>query len=126
MPDIANKMVLISQALGISKVNPNQVRGFIALEIEADVANLGTVLYSNLGLNITKGVAEVVQTRHNYESDKALRSAIILAAADDNRISVLEILEKYPTEEMHIDVGKINQIVEKVKETIGNLGEILN
>ena len=50
----------------------------------------------------------------------------ILAAADDNRVSVLEILEKYPTAEMHIDVGKINKIVEKVKETIGNLGELLN
>ncbi|MCL2934213.1 MAG: alpha/beta hydrolase [Trichodesmium sp. MAG_R03] len=116
----------ISQALSISKISPSQVRGFVTLEIEADVANLATVLYSNLGLNITKGVAEVVKTRHNYESYKALRSAIILAAADDNRISVLEILEKYPTEEMHIDVGKINQIVEKAKETIGNLEEILN
>ena len=116
----------ISQALGISKVNPNQVRGFMTLEIEADVVNYGSFLYSNIGLNIIKGVAEVIQTRHNYESDKALRSALILAAADDNRISVLEILEKYPTEEMHIDVSKINQIVGKVQETIGNLGEIIN
>ncbi|OZH53680.1 hypothetical protein AFK68_03210 [Hydrocoleum sp. CS-953] len=116
----------ISQALGISKVNPNTVRGLMTLEVGADVANLAKVLYSNLGQNLTKGVAEVVQTRHNYESDKALRSAILLAAADDNRISVLEVLEKYPTEEMHIDVGKINEIVGKVKETIGNLGELLN
>ncbi|MGD1703641.1 alpha/beta hydrolase [Dapis sp. BLCC M229] len=116
----------ISQALGISKVNPNTVRGLMTLEVGANVANLAKVLYSNLGQNVTKGVAEVVQTRHNYESDKALRSAIILAAADDNRISVLEVLEKYPTAEMHIDVGKINEIVGKVKETIGNLGELLN
>ncbi len=116
----------ISQALGISKVNPNTVRGLMTLEVGANVANLAKVLYSNLGQNLTKGVAEVVQTRHNYESDKALRSAILLAAADDNRISVLEVLEKYPTAEMHIDVGKINEIVGKVKETIGNLGELLN
>ncbi|MDJ0519794.1 MAG: alpha/beta hydrolase [Trichodesmium sp. MO_231.B1] len=116
----------ISQALGISKVSPNTVRGLMTLEVGANVANLAKVLYSNLGQNVTKGVAEVVQTRHNYESDKALRSAIILAAADDNRISVLEVLEKYPTAEMHIDVGKINEIVGKVKETIGNLGELLN
>ncbi len=116
----------ISQALGISKVNPNTVRGLMTLEVGADVANLAKVLYSNLGQNITKGVAEVVKTRHNYESDKALRSAIILAAADDNRISVLEVIEKYPTAEMHIDVAKINEIVEKVKDTIGNLGELLN
>ena len=81
---------------------------------------------ANVCLNLTQGVAEVVTTRHKYESDKALRFAIILAAADDNRVSVLEILEKYPTAEMHIDVGKINKIVEKVKETIGNLGELLN
>ncbi|NES08076.1 MAG: alpha/beta hydrolase [Okeania sp. SIO2F4] len=116
----------ISQALGISKVNPNTVRGLMTLEVGANVANLAKVLYSNIGQNLTKGVTEVVQTRHNYESDKALRSAIILAAADDNRISVLEVLEKYPTAEMHIDVGKINEIVGKVKETIGNLGELLN
>ena len=116
----------ISQAIGISKVNPNTVRGLMTLEVGAGVTNLAKVLYSNLGQNVTKGVAEVLQTKHNYESDKALRSAIILAAADDNRISVLEILEKYPTEEMHIDVGKINEIVEKLKDTIGNLGKLLN
>ncbi len=116
----------ISQALGISKVNPNTVRGLMTLEVGADVANLAKVLYSNLGQNVTQGVAEVVKTRHNYESDKALRSAIILAAADDNRISVLEVIEKYPTAEMHIDVGKINEIVGKVRETVGNLGELLN
>ncbi len=115
----------ISQALGISKVNPNTVRGLMTLEVGANVTNIARILYSNLGQNVTKGIAEVVQTRHNYESDKALRSAIILAAADDNRISVLEILEKYPTEEMHIDVGKINEIVEKVKGTISNLEELL-
>ncbi|NES64260.1 MAG: alpha/beta hydrolase [Okeania sp. SIO2D1] len=115
----------ISQALGISKINPNTVRGLMTLEVGANVSNLAKVLYSNLGQNVTKGIAEVVQTRHNYESDKALRSSIILAAADDNRISVLEVLEKYPTEEMHIDVGKINEIVDKVKGTIGNLEELL-
>lgn len=97
----------------------------MTLEVGANASNLAKVLYSNLGQNVTKGIAEVVKTRHNYESDKALRSAIILAAADDNRISVLEVLEKYPTEEMHIDVGKINEIVDKVRGTIGNLEELL-
>lgn len=115
----------ISQALGISKVSPNTVRGLMTLEVGADVTNIARVLYSNLGENVTKGIAEVVQTRHKYESDKALRSAIILAAADDNRISVLEVLEKYPTDEMHINVSKINEIVEKVKGTISNLEELL-
>ena len=115
----------ISQALGISKVSPNTVRGLMTLEVGANVTNIARVLYSNLGQNVTTGIAEVVQTRHNYESDKALRSAIILAAADDNRISVLEVLEKYPTDEMHINVSKINEIVEKVKGTISNLEELL-
>ena len=115
----------ISQALSISKVNPNKIRGLMTLEVGTDVGNLAKVLYSKLGQKLIKAVTEVVQTKHNYESDKALRSSIILAAADDNLISVLEILEKYPTAEMHIDVGKINEIVGKITETIGNLEELL-
>lgn len=115
----------ISQALGISKINPNTVRGLMTLEIGANVTNVAKVLYSKLGQNVTEGITEVIQTRHNYESDKALRSAIILAVADDNRISLLEVLEKYPTEEMHVDVGRINEIVSKVRDTIGNLEELL-
>lgn len=115
----------ISQALSVSKVSPNTVRGLMTLELGADVTNLAKVLYSKLGQNVIKGITEVIQTRHDYESDKALRSAIILAAADDNKISVLEVLEKYPTEEMHIDVGRINEIVDKVKDTFGNLEELL-
>lgn len=51
---------------------------------------------------------------------------IILVVVDDNWVLVLEIFEKYFIVEMYIDVGKINKIVEKVKEIIGNLGELFN
>ncbi|MEB3339806.1 alpha/beta hydrolase [Okeania sp.] len=116
----------IRQALAASKdINPKTIRGIMSLEIGADIAKLAKVLYSERGQNITKAISEVVQTRYDKESDKALRSAIILAAIDDNRISILEIMEKYPTTDMYINLAKINEIVGKVQEAIGNLEELL-
>lgn len=64
--------------------------------------------------------------KYNYESDKVLCFVIILVVVDDNWILVLEIFEKYFIEEMYIDVGKINEIVEKFKDIIGNLGKLFN
>lgn len=37
---------------------------------------------------------------------KALRGALIAAASDDNKVSLLEVLDNYPTRQVYVD-GKL-------------------
>lgn len=111
----------LRQALGFSKVNSDTVRGLMTLELGADVVKLSDALHSSTGTKIISGVSDIITTPSGYESDKALRAAFILAAADDGKISVLEVLENYPTQQMFIRVGQIQQLVERVNGIIEEL-----
>lgn len=88
--------------LRLAKVNPENLRTALAQEVTADLQFLDTALNSLLGEFALYQVAEILQTPSGSASTKALRSAIILAA-DDNRFSLLELLQHYPTTELHID-----------------------
>jgi hypothetical protein len=96
----------------------------MTLELGVDVAQLADALYSRTGETVAKSIGEVITTRSGYESDKALRAAIILAAADDGRISFLEVLQKYPTSDMYIQVDKINEVVARVEDLLENLQDL--
>lgn len=111
----------LRQALGYSDVNSDTVRGLMTLELGVDIVKLSNALYSKTGENVTNKVAEIITTPSYHESGKALRSALILAGADDGKISLLEVLENYPTQQMFIRVDQIQQLVERVNEVIDEL-----
>ncbi len=115
----------LRQALGFSNVNSDTVRGLMTLELGVDVVKLSNALHSSTGRKIISGVSDIITTPSEYESDKALRSAFILAAADDGRISVLEVLENYPTKQMFIRVSEIQQLVNRVNEIIDEIKELI-
>ena len=119
--ETGEKTKTIAQAVGISDVNPDTLRGLMTLELGVDVAQLADALYSRTGETVTESIGQVITTRSGYESDKALRAAIILAAADDGRISFLEVLQSYPTSDMYIQVDRINEVVNQVEDLLENL-----
>lgn len=114
----------ISQAVGASNVNADTIRGLMTLELGVDLVQLADVLYSSTGETVADSIGEVFRTRSGYENAKALRAAIILAAADDGRISMLEVLQKYPTSDMYIEVNKINEIVNRVEDLLENFEDL--
>jgi hypothetical protein len=120
------KTKTIAQAVGVSDVNADTLRGLMTLELGVDVAQLADALYSKTGETVADSIGMIITTRSGYESDKALRAAIILAAADDGRISFLEVLQKYPTNDMYIQVDKINEVVNRVEDILENLQDLFN
>ena len=124
--ETGKKTKTIAQAVGVSDVNPDTLRGLMTLELGVDVAQLATALYSSTGNTVAESIGEIVTTRSGFESDKALRAALILAAADDGRISFLEVIEAYPTSDIYIQVDKINDVVNKVEDLLENLQDIFS
>ncbi len=57
-----------------------------------------------------------------------MRSALILSATDDNRISLIEVLENYPTREVYLDGEEISNTVQeisKLQQQIRRIGDLL-
>lgn len=115
----------IRQIIGVSKMDAGTLRGLIGLEIGLKPANLARILYSTPGEKIVNEIGEAIRTQRNTESGKALRAAVILAASDDGKLSLLEILKRYPLPEMYVDVPKIMAVVGKLQGLAGNLQTLL-
>ena len=101
------------------------LRGLIGLEIGLKPASLARVVYSAPGEKITDEIGQVIRTQRRTENGKALRAAVILAAGDDGKVSLLEVFKKYPLPEVYVDVASLSAAVGKVQGLVGNLQTLL-
>ncbi|OCQ94691.1 hypothetical protein BCD67_04285 [Oscillatoriales cyanobacterium USR001] len=116
----------LATMLKISKQNADTVRGLMSLELGVNVLTLDRALNSKQGETALVELGKTMRTRSRFESDKALRAALILSSADNGKLSLIEILQKYPTSEINIEVANIGATVEKLKGLTGNLQQLLN
>lgn len=82
-------------------------------------------LYSPQGEIILKRVGQIVQTTTRQSGFYALRSALILAAADEQGLTALNVLQEFPTEEIRINTGRGFEIFEDVNQVIEETGEAI-
>lgn len=115
----------LQQIIQFSKMDAQILRGLIGLEIGLKPANLARVVYSTPGEKITDEIGQVIRTQRRTEGGKALRAAVILAAGDDGKVSLLEVLKKYPLPEVYVDVASLSAAVGKVQGLAGNLQTLL-
>ena len=115
----------LKQIIGFSKIDPKILQGLIGLQIGLKPTNLARVLYSTPGEKITDEIGQAIRTQRRTESGKALRAAVILASGDDGKVSLLEILQKYPLPEVYVDVASIAATVGKIQGLAGNLSSLL-
>jgi len=115
----------LQQIIRFSKMDAQRLRGLMGLEIGLKPANLARVVYSAPGEKITDQIGQAIRTQRRTESGKALRAAMILAAGDDGKVSLLEILKKYPLAEVYVDVASLRTAVGKVQSIAGTLQSLL-
>ncbi len=115
----------LQQIIQFSKMDAQILRGLIGLEIGLKPASLARVVYSTPGEKITDEIGQAIRTQRRTESGKALRAAVILAASDDGKVSLLEVLKRYPLPEVYVDVASISAAVGKVQSLAGNLQTLL-
>ena len=75
-------------------------------------------LYSTQGEKILEQVGQVVQTKARQPGFYAIRSALILSAADEEGLTPLNILRKFPTYGIRINSAKGFQIIENLSKII--------
>jgi hypothetical protein len=107
----------------LSGQDPERIRRALSNEVEVDVVPLDRVLNSFLGDAILDQTSEFVRTPSDEANREAMRSALILSASDDNRISLLEVIQNYPTRELHVNGNRIvatYRQIQTMQETITN------
>jgi hypothetical protein len=112
---------------------PEQFRQFLTRSVTTEPQRLDQVLESPAGDVLLDELAEYIYSPERRDDEATLKSALTLAATNDSQLSFVELLDKYPTEEVHINVlrviatyNRFAAIQERVGGVLeGDLGEIL-
>ncbi len=95
-----------------------------ALQVRQDInpVQLSQFLYSSIGQNILRYAGGIVQTAGRRDGAKGLRGALVLSAAEPGGLSLLGVLDKFPTGTVRIDslrafqaVGAFTQLIEETQ-----------
>ncbi len=102
-------------------LTPQQLEQFkVGLSTSADFGPLAIsqFLYSYQGEKILERVARVIKTKARQPGFYALRSALILAAADQEGLTPLNVLKKFPTDVLRVDSSQGLEIVKNLSKVV--------
>ena len=88
------------------KQDPQAIRWIIRQQFSADTKIVSDLLNTAPGEYVLSQTGNVVGTKSERANVKALRGALVKSAKDDNLVSLIELLENYPTKEVYVD-GKL-------------------
>lgn len=109
----------------LSDSQQEQVR--MALQRTQDISpvEISQFLYSSIGANILRFMGDIVQTQGRRDGAKGLRGALVLAAAEPEGLSLLGLMDKFPTDTMRIDAVRAFQAYESFTGLIQNTEEAI-
>jgi len=87
----------------LSPEQRSQFRQALQARQDIDHVQMSQFLYSAIGDNILRVMGSIIQTQGRRDGAKGLRGALVLAAAEPEGLSLLEVLEKFPTDNVRID-----------------------
>jgi len=92
--------------LNFGQQNPGTIRWILQQEFPANTKLVYDLLNTAPGEYVLSQTSTVVGSKSQRANVKALRGALIASASDDNTISLIELLENYPTQQVYVD-GKM-------------------
>lgn len=115
----------------IARLDENQRQKFreiLATKADLDTIAVSQFFYSTQGEAILNLLGKVVQTRSGESGFYALRSALILASADEQGLTPLNIIKQFPTSEILLNSASafdlLNQASQSIQMTQKAIAEI--
>lgn len=101
--------------LDLSGVEPDVLRQGLTQSVQIDVELADRMLNSTLGHQLLDQLGQMLHPPSRHASAEALRAALVLAASDDQHISLLEFFQLYPAQELHIEVQQLINLIENLE-----------
>lgn len=114
----------IRSYLRLANVDAEQVRALLNRKVRVEMQLVDRLLGNVLGEYVLFQASEVIHTRSRRADILAMRSAIILSLQDDNQISPIEFLQRYPTQQVYIDGIALLEVARFVRRTQQNVGAV--
>lgn len=101
--------------LNLANKRPEDLRNALNQTVEVDPVLLSQVLNSFAGDFLLDQMTEVIHTPSQRASRESLRGALVTSAISDKNIRLIEVLENYPTEEVHVNGDRLADVYLQIK-----------
>jgi len=102
-----------------------QLQSVLLAQIELSPVAVSQFLYTPQGEILLERLGQVIQTEARQPGFYALRAALILAAADPEGLTLLNVLDKFPTRSIRINLRRSLQIAEELQRLINQTRQVL-
>ncbi|NEQ49946.1 MAG: alpha/beta hydrolase [Leptolyngbya sp. SIO3F4] len=86
---------------------------FLNRPLDVDLITMSQFTYWQVGERFLERMGQLVQTDNFLNGFRALRAALIFAAADGEGVTVLEVLQQYPLDTVQLDFFLLRQILQE-------------
>jgi hypothetical protein len=104
--------------LRISQQNPQELRKVLTTPIPVDGVMLSKMLNNPLGDIVLNSFTEILTTPSERASKQSLRGALITSALKNNDISIIEVLQNYPTSEVHLRGDRLIKTYQQIESIL--------
>lgn len=100
----------------VTNQEPARVQETLVNPVEMNPVQLDRLLNSEPGDLLLNEVGEVIHTPSDRSNRRALRSALILDASDDQQITLIDTLENYPTSEVEVEGDRLVKVIRRFNQ----------
>ncbi|MEH2365983.1 MAG: alpha/beta hydrolase [Nostoc sp.] len=102
----------------VSKKELTQLRKVLLTPIPLNEIEISQFLYTPIGEELLKKLGKVLQTESRLSGFYAIRAALILSAADRKDFTLLNVLHKFPTNAISINLDQSLAIAETLQNLV--------
>lgn len=105
--------------------DPKQVQEILNREFSIRQTTLDRFLNSPLGEVALRQLSDYIHTPSRTADVQAMRAALVLSASEDNRISLIEVVQNYPTGGVVVEGDRIAEAAELLNTLQGGIQNFL-
>lgn len=113
----------VNFALG--RQNPALVRQYLTIPVKVNPVLLDRILNNPAGNVLLDEISQAIHTPSGRADRQALRAALVLSATGDRQISLIEVLENYPTSEVEVEGDRLEESFRLLSRLEGFIQDLL-
>ncbi len=101
--------------LGLANLEPEALQALLIQPFNVNVEFIEDMLAASSGQSLLNKVTQVLHTESGAGSESALRAALIHSTVDDGQLSLLEVLQNYPTDWVYLNGRNLIKLTEEIE-----------
>lgn len=111
--------------LALARQDPKVIRRYLTESVTVSPVLLDRVLNSPVGNIVLDEISQAIHTPSRRADRQALRAALVLSAAQDRNISLIEAIENYPATEVEVDGDRLERAYRQLRQLERGLPDLL-